>query len=144
MFEKMTDQLFDPWVTVVVHAPSGTILGSAISLANDPGQVEIDALTDALGKNQDENGTNMYDVIKLDIDSHIISARFRQIISGAGIQITHHSNRRNFKMGMRVEVIFQKLCKLMAAKQPNPLELEPISNLNIMTETEFKQRLKKY
>ncbi|TLP65181.1 hypothetical protein FEM01_03115 [Pseudomonas mosselii] len=37
-----------PWVAVVIHTPSGAVLGSAISLADDLGLLEVNAFADVL------------------------------------------------------------------------------------------------
>lgn len=110
MFEKLTDQLFDPWVAVVVHVSSGTVLGSAVSFADNPDLVEVDALTDALDAtahdyNDGGNGTNDNHIFQLDVDHDFTSARLKQRALEAGVEIIHSSNRHKPMCG-RIEAIF--------------------------------------
>lgn len=136
-----------PWVAFVLHIPSGTVLGSAVSLTDNPDHLEVNALTDALnstapGASEGRDGRKTYHIVQLDMDPPFGSERFRQVALDAGIEITHRSNRSNLK-GQVVEAIFQSISKSASIKRPNLHDRKPISDAEIMTATGFKQRLKK-
>ncbi|PLV01428.1 hypothetical protein CXG48_20265 [Pseudomonas plecoglossicida] len=136
-----------PWVAVVVHKTSGTVLGSAVSFADNPEAVEVDALTDALdspvhGDNDGGNGTNGYHIFQLDVDHDFTSAQLKQMALEAGIEIIHRSHRPK-QMGGTVEAIFHKISKSMTLKQTSLHARKPISEAEIMTTEEFEQIFKK-
>lgn len=136
-----------PWVAVVVHNTSGAVLGSAVSFADNPECVEVDALTDALdssahGDNDGGNETNGYYFFQLDVDHAFTSARLKQMALEAGIDIIHRSNRPN-QTGGRMEAIFHKISESMLMKQSSLNALKPIPEAAVMTTEEFKQILKK-
>ncbi|QHW08402.1 hypothetical protein [Pseudomonas putida] len=135
-----------PWVAIVVHSTSGAVLGSAVSFADTPEAVEVDALTDALdsavhGDNDGGNGTNGYHIFQLDVDRDFTSAR---LANGPrrGIEIIHRSNRPN-QMGGRMEAIFHKISKSMLTKQTSLRALEPIADMEIVSTEEIEQLFKK-
>lgn len=136
-----------PWVAVVVHKTSGTVLGSAVSFADNPEGVEVDALTDALDSavhddNDGVNGTNGYHIFQLDVNHDFTSTRLQQMALEAGIDIIPRSNRPN-KMAGRMEAIFNKISKSMTMKQARLHARKPISDVEIMSTEEFEQLFKK-
>ncbi|WP_176511252.1 hypothetical protein [Pseudomonas faucium] len=112
LVQRNDGSMVRPWVAVVVHTTSGAVLGSAVSFADNPEGVEVDALTDALdaavhGDNDGGNGTNGYQIFQLDVDHDFTSARLKKMALEAGIEIIHRSNRPN-QMGERIEAIFTR------------------------------------
>ncbi|MCE1007784.1 hypothetical protein [Pseudomonas monteilii] len=136
-----------PWVAVVFHKTSGTVLGSAVSFADNPEGVEVDALTDALDSavhddNDGVNGTNGYHIFQLDVNHDFTSTRLQQMALEAGIDIIPRSNRPN-QMAGRMEAIFNKISKSMTIKQARLHARKPISDVEIMSTEEFEQLFKK-
>ena len=134
-----------PWIAIVVHTPSGTVLGSAIALAYDRGLLEVDALADALRSTvlvgSDESSKCLpYHISKLQIDGSIRSNGLIRMALVAGIEVTH---RIRPLMGRgSVERISQKIATLgMSMSQ---VGYSRKSKSEVMTLAAFKESFQKY
>lgn len=125
MVQRDDGSVVRPWLAVVLHIPSATVLGSAVSLVEDLDLLEVNALSDALNlsKLEDNDGhkeSGTYRIIQLDMDQQAISVRLRQIALKAGIQIIQRPKRR--EQMARVETIIYNILKSIVMNLPNPPE----------------------
>ncbi|WP_323157574.1 hypothetical protein [Pseudomonas fulva] len=132
-----------PWVAVVVHTPSRTVLGSAISLADDLGLLEVNALADALRSTlhvaTDESRDYLpYRISKLQIYGSVRSNGLIRMAMIAGVDVT----RRTRPMaGGSAERILQKVTTLgMRMRQ---LRYSRKSKPNVMTLAAFTKHFQK-
>ncbi|WP_170976251.1 hypothetical protein [Pseudomonas asiatica] len=145
LVRRDVDSIGRPWVAVVVHAASGAVLGSAVSFADNPEGVEVDALTDALDSavhDDGGNGNNGYHIFQLDVNHDFTSARLKQMALETGIDMIHCLNRPN-QMAGRMEAIFHNISKTMTLKQTSLNARKPISEVEILTAEGFEQLFKK-
>ncbi|MFJ4347661.1 hypothetical protein [Pseudomonas sp. NPDC089401] len=132
-----------PWVAVVVHIPSGTVLGSAISLADDLGVLEVNALADALRSTlhvgTDESRNYLpYHISKLQIDRSVRSNGLIRMAMIAGVDVTYSTRPM---AGGSAERILQKLTTLgMRMRQ---LRYSRKSKPNVMTLAAFTEHFQK-
>ncbi|MEN5139485.1 hypothetical protein [Pseudomonas juntendi] len=133
-----------PWVALVLHTPSGAILGSAISLANDLGPLEVNALADALRSTRhvctDESSECLpYHISKLQIDHSLRSKGLIRMAQIAGVDVTY---RTRPMAGRLAERILQKITTLgMDMRQ---VGYSRKSEPDVMTLAAFTEHLQKY
>ncbi|EMR47869.1 hypothetical protein PPUTLS46_008504 [Pseudomonas putida LS46] len=133
-----------PWVAVVVHTPSGTVLGSAISLANDLVLLEVNALADALrstlhvGTDESRNYLPFH-ISKLQIDGSIRSNGLIRMAQIAGIHVTY---RTRLMTGGSAERILQKITTLGMGMRQDGYSRK--SKPDVMTLAAFTERFQKY
>lgn len=128
-----------PWVAIVLHAPSGTVLGSAVSLGENLNTLEAKALANAIHSNKSEEveGRNeclAYHISELQMDRSIRSPLLLKMALHAGIKITY---RRN-SMG-RAEAILQRILRLADITLPELIGVERTSNPVPLRVDEFKK-----
>ncbi|MDR7283152.1 hypothetical protein J2X84_001976 [Pseudomonas corrugata] len=126
-----------PCVAVVLHAPSGTVLGSAVSLGENLNTLAAKAFTNALHSNKSEevegrNESLAYHISKLQMDHSIRSPLLSKMALHAGIEIIY---RRN-PMG-RAEAILQKILRSTDIPLPELIGAERTSNPVPLTVNEF-------
>jgi len=132
-----------PWVAVVIHTPSGAVLGSAISLADDLGLLEVNAFADVLRSTlhvgTDESRDYLpYHISKLQIDGSFRSNGLIRMAMIAGVEVTYSTRRM---AGGSTERILQKLTTLgMRMRQ---LRYSRKSKPNVMTLAAFTKHFQK-
>ncbi|VVP61683.1 hypothetical protein PS874_06317 [Pseudomonas fluorescens] len=129
-----------PSVAVILHAPSGTVLGSAVSLGENLNTLEAKALANALYSNESEEveGRNeclAYHISMLQIDRSIRSPLLFKMALHAGIEIIYRSN----PMG-RAEAILRETLRLADISLPKLIGVERTSKPVPLTVTEFTKR----
>jgi len=137
-----------PWLALVVHTTSGAVLGSAVSFADHPEGVEVDALNDALNStaradNEGRSGNETGQILQLYLDHPVSLERVKQMISEPRVGNIHIS-KVSRGMGGRVEAIFQKLLKLIVVRRPNQFHQKRILDSKTMTSEHFKQLIEKF
>lgn len=129
-----------PSVAVVLHAPSGTVLGSAISLGENRSALEAKALANALHSNESEEveGRNecvAYHIVKLQMDFGIRPRLLMQMARDAGIEIIQRRNRMGRSEPILLEVLTSadipllKLIGVERTSKPVPLTVTEFTNL---------------
>ncbi len=134
-----------PWVAVVLHTPPGAVLGSAFTLVDNPGLLEVNALDDALRSTTFVRITESskclpYHISKLEIDYSIRSKKLIQMAEIAGINVTY--NPRRLMGGGSAERILQMTTKLGRGEGPVAYRRNPKSD--VMTLADFAERFQKY
>jgi hypothetical protein len=128
-----------PWVAIVLHAPSGTVLGSAVSLGENLNTLEAKALANALHSNKSEEveGRNeclAYHISKLQMDRSIRSPLLFKMALHAGIKVIY----RRKPMG-RAEAILQRILRSVDITLPELIGVERTSNPVPLTVNEFRK-----